>query len=148
MGNSNRRRTEEDMQLNPSSHYRETENNHLNPQRILHFIRDNDVQQRTAKGKEDANSFGEIKFEGFDKFKKKTAPYIRVADDTPVEILWKLMIEEWKIPKPKMIISLTGGARYFVGWNEDRLKILFNQGLVKTVIKTDAWIITGGSAAG
>ncbi|XP_070552160.1 transient receptor potential cation channel subfamily M member 1-like [Ptychodera flava] len=96
MGNSNRRRTEEDMQLNPSSQNRETENNHLNPQ------------------------------------------YIRVADDTDVEILWKLLIEEWKIPKPKMIISLAGGVKHFVGWNEDRLKKLFNKGLVKAAIKTGA----------
>ncbi|XP_070552175.1 transient receptor potential cation channel subfamily M member 2-like [Ptychodera flava] len=116
---------------------------------ISTFIKDNNIKQRNEQGdgKEEVDSFGEIDFVGFGQFTTKRKPYIRVAEDTSVETLWELMIEEWKIPKPKMIISVTGGTKNF-NFEDDRLKILFNQGLFKAAISTDAWIVTGGTSVG
>ncbi|XP_070551194.1 transient receptor potential cation channel subfamily M member 2-like [Ptychodera flava] len=144
---------EEEIQLNPlleneaTAESRQTKDQQVS---ISRFIKNNGIKQRTVDGsqEEEVDTFGDIKFVGFGQSENKPAPYIRIADDTPVEILWKLMVNMWKMPEPKMIISLTGGAKHSVGWNDDRLKILFNQGLVKAAIDTGAWIITGGSAAG
>ncbi|XP_070546986.1 transient receptor potential cation channel subfamily M member-like 2 [Ptychodera flava] len=116
---------------------------------IWRFIKDNNIKQRNEQGdgKEDVDSFGEIDFVGFGQLTTTRKPYIRVAEDTSVETLWKLMIDKWEIPKPKMIISVTGGTTNF-DFEDDRLKILFNQGLFKAAISTDAWIVTGGTSVG
>ncbi|XP_070579638.1 transient receptor potential cation channel subfamily M member-like 2 [Ptychodera flava] len=117
---------------------------------ISSFIKVHKIKQRKSERDgdvEDVNSFGEIEFIGFGQSTNKRAPYIRVAEDTPATTLWKLLVEQWKIPKPKVLISVTGGAQNFF-FKDDRLKILFNKGLFKAAISTGAWIITGGTATG
>ena len=37
--------------------------------------------------------------------------FIRVNSNTEPELLWKLLSEYWKMPSPKIIISITGGAQ-------------------------------------
>jgi hypothetical protein len=50
------------------------------------------------------------------------------------------------LPKPKMILSVTGGAQQF-SIDEDT-KTAFKLGLMKTAKTTNAWIITGGTNTG
>ena len=39
--------------------------------------------------------------------------FIRVENNTDLDLLWKLLSEYWKMPFPKIIISITGGAQSF-----------------------------------
>ena len=57
----------------------------------------------------------------------------------------KLLFNQWNITKPKLIISVTGGAKISL---KPRLKETFSKGLVKAATTTNAIIITGGSYNG
>ncbi|XP_077980206.1 transient receptor potential cation channel subfamily M member-like 2 [Glandiceps talaboti] len=117
---------------------------------IEQFVKDKEFKQRKdVDTTEDANSFGEIEFVGFGQFSNKISPYIRVDKKTKARDLWKLLHKYWRKdkPKPKVLISVTGGAKDFF-FNDDRLKNLFNKGLFKAAVSTDAWIITGGTGEG
>jgi transient receptor potential cation channel subfamily M protein 2 len=50
------------------------------------------------------------------------------------------------LPKPKMILSVTGGAQQF-SIDEDT-KTAFKLGLMKAAKTTNAWIISGGTNKG
>jgi hypothetical protein len=50
------------------------------------------------------------------------------------------------LPKPKLLISVTGGARNFT-INEET-KIAFKKALMKVASNANAWIITGGTDTG
>ncbi len=58
------------------------------------------------------------------------------------------MLDEngWNLQKPKLIISVTGGAKNFT--IPHRMKKAFKEGLIKAAITTDAWIISGGTHTG
>jgi transient receptor potential cation channel subfamily M protein 2 len=57
-----------------------------------------------------------------------------------------LLFACWKLEKPKLVISVTGGAQNFL--MKPKLKDVFRKGLVKAAISTNAWISTGGTNAG
>jgi len=48
--------------------------------------------------------------------------------DTPVEKVEKILREAWKIPKPRLIMSIIGGAKYFT--LSDRLETNFINGII------------------
>lgn len=54
--------------------------------------------------------------------------------------------EGWNLPKPQLILSVTGGAQNFTISN--RMKKAFKRGLIKAAATTGAWIITGGTNTG
>jgi transient receptor potential cation channel subfamily M protein 2 len=54
--------------------------------------------------------------------------------------------KQWNLPKPKLIISVTGGAQNFT--IPHRMKKAFKEGLIKAAASTGAWIITGGTNTG
>ena len=57
--------------------------------------------------------------------------YVRVDYTTPSEKIWKLMETQWKMPAPKLIISIAGGLRtIFV---KPRLLTSFKRGLIAAV---------------
>uniref|UniRef100_A0ABM0LYQ3 Transient receptor potential cation channel subfamily M member 2-like n=1 Tax=Saccoglossus kowalevskii TaxID=10224 RepID=A0ABM0LYQ3_SACKO len=113
---------------------------------VSSFMKENKIKQRNGPDKQvDADSYGEIEFIGFGQHNKKS-PYVRVDMETEPHILWDLLINQWKMDKPKVLISVTGGAQDF--FFKDRLKLLFNKGLFKAAVSTGAWIITGGTAVG
>lgn len=91
------------------------------------------------------DSFGVIQFQGFGQ-ETYNSPYIRLCPGTDMENLWTLLTEHWKLPIPKLLISVTGGAQRF-GLNP-RLKAVFKRGLINAATTTGAWIITGGTATG
>ncbi|XP_063716344.1 transient receptor potential cation channel subfamily M member-like 2 isoform X3 [Symsagittifera roscoffensis] len=93
---------------------------------------------------EPTNSFGEIHFSGT--ATNRTAHYIRVSTDTNVHRLVEFAYKHWKLPQPKMIISITGGAGDLK--MDKKLKDGLKKGLMKVAVSTGAWIVTGGSNAG
>uniref|UniRef100_A0AAV2J7V9 TRPM SLOG domain-containing protein n=1 Tax=Knipowitschia caucasica TaxID=637954 RepID=A0AAV2J7V9_KNICA len=76
----------------------------------------------------------------------KTAKYVRVSSDTEPELLYELLTEQWKLPPPNLLISVTGGAKNF--YLRARLKNMFHRGLIKVAQTTGAWILTGGTNTG
>ncbi|KAL0985692.1 hypothetical protein UPYG_G00160580 [Umbra pygmaea] len=89
------------------------------------------------------DAFGDISFGGQG---KKTGKYVRVSSDTKAELLYQLLTEQWKLPPPNLLISVTGGAKNF--YMKPHLKTLFHRGLIKVAQTTGAWIITGGTHTG
>ena len=59
---------------------------------------------------------------------------MRVADNTPMNTLMDLLMKRWKLVKPNLVISVTGGAKNF--HMKQRLKQVFNQGLMKAAKST------------
>ncbi|XP_067038540.1 transient receptor potential cation channel subfamily M member 3-like isoform X2 [Acropora muricata] len=90
------------------------------------------------------NAFGDIKFENVYNSTLELAKYIRLSDDTEPELTLKLMLEQWKLKKPDIVISIHGGLKNFQ--LDPHHKELFNRGLIKAAKTTSggAWIITGG----
>uniref|UniRef100_A0A8C0W2J4 TRPM SLOG domain-containing protein n=1 Tax=Castor canadensis TaxID=51338 RepID=A0A8C0W2J4_CASCN len=72
--------------------------------------------------------------------------YIRTSYDTKLDHLLHLMLEEWKMELPKLVISVHGGLQNFK--MPSKLKETFSQGLVKASETTGAWIITEGINSG
>ena len=72
-----------------------------------------------------------------------TFQYIRLSDDTEPELTLKLMLEQWKLNKPDVVIAIHGGLENFQ--LDPHHKELFNRGLIKAAKTTSggAWIITG-----
>ncbi|KAG8432778.1 hypothetical protein GDO86_017135 [Hymenochirus boettgeri] len=89
------------------------------------------------------DAFGDINFIGLG---PRVGKYVRVSSDTPSNVLYQLMTEQWGLEVPSLLISVTGGAKNFR--MKMRLKNIFRRGLVKAAQTTGAWIITGGSHAG
>lgn len=63
--------------------------------------------------------------------------YIRVSHDTDPEMALRLLCKEWKLDLPKLLISVTGGAKNFV--LHPKLKQVLRQGLLK--VKTSQALI-------
>ncbi|KAI8729644.1 transient receptor potential cation channel subfamily M member 2 [Biomphalaria glabrata] len=89
--------------------------------------------------------FGQIQFRGFGG--SMTTPlYARIDTDSKCQDVWELMIEKWKMPIPRLLISVTGGAQRFE--LKPRLSAILKQGLIEAALNTGAWIITGGTKSG
>ncbi|CAF1094081.1 unnamed protein product [Adineta steineri] len=74
------------------------------------------------------------------------ALYLRLALDTPVAKVGKLLFDVWKIPHPRLIMSVIGGAKYFT--LSDRLESNFINSIIEVALKSDAWLITNGYNVG
>lgn len=64
----------------------------------------------------------------------RLSQYIRLSLETSAETVVRFMQEAWNLPKPDLIISVTGGAK-----NCDmsaRLRKIFQSGLVSAAITT------------
>uniref|UniRef100_A0A2K6FJT8 non-specific serine/threonine protein kinase n=1 Tax=Propithecus coquereli TaxID=379532 RepID=A0A2K6FJT8_PROCO len=100
------------------------------------------VEKHTTKSPTDA--FGTINFQdGEHTYHSK---YIRTSYDTKLDHLLHLMLKEWKMELPKLVISVHGGIQNFK--MPSKLKEIFSQGLVKAAETTGAWIITEGINTG
>eukprot|EP00899_Mesostigma_viride_P010314 jgi/Mesvir1/19284/Mv10359-RA.1 len=80
------------------------------------------------------------------------APYIVVpfgdpgAVATSVDFANEPHPDGWGLPRPSLIISVTGGAQDFN--LKPRLEDMFTKGLTMAAKNTAAWIVTGGADAG
>lgn len=90
------------------------------------------------------NGFGHIKFVNAYNSSLKPSKYIRLADNTKPELTLELMVRQWKLKKPDIVISIQGGLKNFQ--LDPHHKEIFNRGLIKAAKTTNsgAWIITGG----
>ncbi|XP_078316710.1 transient receptor potential cation channel subfamily M member-like 2 isoform X4 [Crassostrea virginica] len=91
------------------------------------------------------DSFGVINFKGFGS-EIDTSPYLRCAPDTDAKVVWDMMINQWHLEPPQLIISVTGGAQRFD--LKRRMQETFKRGLMNAATSTCAWIITGGTRTG
>ncbi|XP_006872223.1 PREDICTED: transient receptor potential cation channel subfamily M member 1 [Chrysochloris asiatica] len=90
------------------------------------------------------DSYGTLEFQGSGYSNK--AMYIRVSYDTKPDSLLHLMVKDWQLELPKLLISVHGGLQNFE--MQPKLKQVFGKGLVKAAETTGAWIFTGGVSTG
>lgn len=72
--------------------------------------------------------------------------YIRVSYDSKPDTLLHLMVKEWQLELPTLLISVHGGLQNFD--LPPKLKQVFGKGLIKAAVTTGAWIFTGGVSTG
>lgn len=72
--------------------------------------------------------------------------YVRLSCDTPPELLVQLMLREWHMEMPKLVISVHGGTDNFP--LSPRVCQAFSTGLITAAESTGAWILTDGINAG
>ncbi|NXU16968.1 TRPM6 protein, partial [Pardalotus punctatus] len=90
------------------------------------------------------DAFGTINFQDGDH--TYHAKYIRLSYDSNLDQLLHLMVKEWQIELPKLVISVHGGIQNFK--LPSKIKQVFSKGLVKAAESTGAWIITEGINSG
>ncbi|NWW68364.1 TRPM6 protein, partial [Ifrita kowaldi] len=100
------------------------------------------VQKHTRMSPTDA--FGTINFQDGDH--TYHAKYIRLSYDSNLDQLLHLMVKEWQVELPKLVISVHGGIQNFK--LPSKVKQVFSKGLVKAAESTGAWIITEGINSG
>lgn len=72
--------------------------------------------------------------------------YIRVAADTKAEMLLQLMLKEWQMERPKLLLSIQGGSENFP--LPPKVMQAFSRGLMAAALSTGAWILTEGINTG
>jgi hypothetical protein len=77
------------------------------------------------------DAFGEIVFQGYE---DSPAKYIRASYKTDMDTMWLFLQKTWNLKKPKLLISVTGGATKLPIRN--RLKETFSKSLVKVATTT------------
>ncbi|NWR88599.1 TRPM7 protein, partial [Furnarius figulus] len=111
------------------------------------------VEKHTEQTSTDA--YGVINFQGGShsyrakacmKFYCLSFLYVRLSYDTKPEAILQLMLKEWQMELPKLVISVHGGMQKFE--LHPRIKQLLGKGLIKAAVTTGAWIITGGVNTG
>uniref|UniRef100_A0A8C4HYH7 Transient receptor potential cation channel, subfamily M, member 1b n=2 Tax=Dicentrarchus labrax TaxID=13489 RepID=A0A8C4HYH7_DICLA len=90
------------------------------------------------------DAFGLIEFQGGGFINK--AMYIRVSYETKPDNLLHLMVKDWQLELPTLLISVHGGLQNFD--LQPKLKQVFGKGLIKAAVTTGAWIFTGGVNTG
>ncbi|CAF1229892.1 unnamed protein product, partial [Rotaria sp. Silwood1] len=65
--------------------------------------------------------------------------YVRLALDTPLEKVEKILLDAWKIHQPLFIATIVGGAKYFK--MNDKLETNFINGIVDII---NAWLLSSG----
>ncbi|XP_069752796.1 transient receptor potential cation channel subfamily M member 5 [Narcine bancroftii] len=93
--------------------------------------------------KELVSNSGEIQFFGFS---KKYSKFVQVSCHTSPGAIFELLINEWNVPVPNLVVSIVGGEDNVLlkPW----LRNAIRKGLVKAAQSTGAWIITSGLRAG
>lgn len=66
--------------------------------------------------------------------------------DTKPDNLLHLMVKDWRLELPTLLISVHGGLQNFS--LQPRLKQVFGKGLIKAAVTTGAWIFTAGINTG
>lgn len=69
-----------------------------------------------------------------------------MSNDTKPDNLLHLMVKDWQLELPTLLISVHGGLQNFD--MQPKLKQVFGKGLIKAAVTTGAWIFTGGVSTG
>ncbi|MBN3290125.1 TRPM7 protein, partial [Polypterus senegalus] len=99
------------------------------------------VEKHTEENPTDA--YGIINFQGGSHSYR--AKYVRLSYDSKPEAVLRLMLKEWQMELPKIVISVHGGMQNFD--LHPRIKQVIGKGLIKAAVTTGAWILTGGVVA-
>ncbi|XP_068004416.1 transient receptor potential cation channel subfamily M member 5 [Melanerpes formicivorus] len=77
---------------------------------------------------------------------KKRGKFIKVPSTIDPGIIFKVMLNKWKLPAPNLVVSLVGEEEDFQmkPWLRDTLK----KGLIKAAQSTGAWIFTSALRVG
>uniref|UniRef100_A0A672JQM2 non-specific serine/threonine protein kinase n=1 Tax=Salarias fasciatus TaxID=181472 RepID=A0A672JQM2_SALFA len=100
------------------------------------------VEKHTEASPTDA--YGVINFQGGSHSYR--AKYARLSYDTRPDSILRLMLKEWQMELPKILISVHGGVQNFE--LHPRIKQVVGKGLIKAAVTTGAWILTGGVNTG
>nr|CAB3267283.1 transient receptor potential cation channel subfamily M member 1-like [Phallusia mammillata] len=100
------------------------------------------ITQHTSLFPTDA--YGTLEFQGTGEGDK--SKYIRLSQDTSNDLVLQLLMDEWKLRPPKMVITVHGGAHNFQ--LQPKLHRVFCNGLVKAAKTTGAWIMSFGLNTG
>ncbi|XP_071952061.1 transient receptor potential cation channel subfamily M member 3-like [Antedon mediterranea] len=90
------------------------------------------------------DAYGRIEFQGGGHGNK--AQFLRLSDETPNEMIYKLLSKTYKLDIPNLVISIRGGFRNFD--LQPKLKLVLCRGLKKAAKTTGAWVITTGINSG
>ena len=74
------------------------------------------------------------------------SPFIVCNDQTPAPLLAHLVEKYWHLPRPEVLISVTGGAQEFA--LPPAVRQAFDRGLAEAANACSAWVLTGGMDAG
>uniref|UniRef100_A0A0R3PX17 LSDAT_euk domain-containing protein n=1 Tax=Angiostrongylus costaricensis TaxID=334426 RepID=A0A0R3PX17_ANGCS len=69
--------------------------------------------------------------------RQSRAQFVRTSSDTEPATLSDLLYGVWKLPPPKLVITIHGGL-------QPKLARIFRKGILKVARSTNAWIITSG----
>uniref|UniRef100_A0A3P8SW54 Transient receptor potential cation channel, subfamily M, member 6 n=1 Tax=Amphiprion percula TaxID=161767 RepID=A0A3P8SW54_AMPPE len=72
--------------------------------------------------------------------------YVRVAVDSKPEVLLQLMLREWQMERPKLLLTVQGGSENFI--LPPKVNQAFSKGLITAALSTGAWILTDGINTG
>ncbi|KAL4613309.1 transient receptor potential cation channel subfamily M member 7 isoform X2 [Arapaima gigas] len=100
------------------------------------------VEKHTEESPTDA--YGVINFQGGSHSYR--AKYVRLSYNSEPEMILRLMLKEWQMELPKIVISVHGGIQNFD--LHPRIKQVVGKGLIKAAVTTGAWILTGGVNTG
>ncbi|XP_040896608.1 transient receptor potential cation channel subfamily M member 7 isoform X1 [Toxotes jaculatrix] len=100
------------------------------------------VEKHTEASPTDA--YGVVNFQGGSHSYR--AKYVRLSHDSRPESILRLMLKEWHMELPKILISVHGGVQNFD--LHPRIKQVVGKGLIKAAVTTGAWILTGGVNTG
>uniref|UniRef100_A0A669DQD3 non-specific serine/threonine protein kinase n=1 Tax=Oreochromis niloticus TaxID=8128 RepID=A0A669DQD3_ORENI len=100
------------------------------------------VEKHTEARPTDA--YGVINFQGGSHSYR--AKYVRLSHDSRPDSILRLMLKEWHMELPKILISVHGGVQNFD--LHPRIKQVVGKGLIKAAVTTGAWILTGGVNTG
>ncbi|KAG7333576.1 hypothetical protein KOW79_003711 [Hemibagrus wyckioides] len=100
------------------------------------------VEKHTEQSPTDA--YGIINFQGGSHSYR--AKYVRLSYDSRPDAVLRLMLKEWQMELPKILISVHGGIQNFE--LHPRIKQVVGKGLIKAAVTTGAWILTGGVNTG
>ncbi|XP_055470654.1 transient receptor potential cation channel subfamily M member 5 [Psammomys obesus] len=97
----------------------------------------------TGDGWEPGLCRGEVNFGGSG---KKRGKFVKVPSSVAPSMLFELLLTEWHLPAPNLVVSLVGEERPFAmkSWLRDVLR----KGLVKAAQSTGAWILTSALRVG
>ncbi|KAJ8340402.1 hypothetical protein SKAU_G00350350 [Synaphobranchus kaupii] len=99
---------------------------------------------RNTRRKNPTDAYGVINFQGGSHSYR--AKYVRLSYDSKPEMILRLMLKEWQMELPKIVISVHGGIQNFD--LHPRIKQVVGKGLIKAAVTTGAWILTGGVNTG
>ncbi|XP_042276131.1 transient receptor potential cation channel subfamily M member 6 isoform X2 [Thunnus maccoyii] len=91
------------------------------------------------------NAYGTIDFQD-SATRVCRAKYVRVAVDSKPEMLLQLMLREWQMERPKLLLTVQGGLENFT--LSPKVKQAFSKGLMTAALSTGAWILTDGINTG